>query len=116
MNTKEATKIIQEILEWQFILMGVKERVDYEKTIDLNQYSLQELLQANKLVSANNKRKRSLQEYWSKKNGKSKGISIQMTCADRVIAGVYFALNFETDREMKVLVNDVGVGLVKAEY
>ena len=115
MKLKEAKEIVGAIIEWQFVLQGIKEREDVQ-IFDLRKYSLNDLIKANNLVKGNNNRKRKLQEYWNKKNGKSKGISVQLILADRLIAGVYTALNFESNGEMQVLINDKAVGIVTPNY
>jgi hypothetical protein len=107
MKIEIAKKIVSEILEWQFIMMGVKERNSFKSVIDLNEYSLKQLLEANDIVSEVN-------EITMKE---SKGShTIHMTCADRLISAVYTALNFEPDGEAVVLINDRMVGVVKAKY
>ena len=116
MKLKEAKEIVSTILDWQFVLMGVKERDTVSINKDLEKYSLEDLIKANKLVNANNKRKESLQKYYREKNGKANSISISMILADRLIASVYTSLHFQPDGEMIALINDVGCGCVKANY
>lgn len=116
MTLKEAQQIVSAITHWQLFLQGVIDKSGINTDIDLQKYSLEDLIKANKLVNANNSRKRKLQEYWLNKNGKLKGISQQITLADRLIAGVYTALNFKPDNEIAVLINDIGVGCVKVKY
>jgi hypothetical protein len=113
MKLKEATKIVNKIIEWEFVLQGITDREKVASDIDLKQYSLDDLLKANKLVSSNNNRKKKLQEYYIKKNGSANGVSIQMTLADRIIAGVYFAMHYQANGEIHVLIDDIGVGCVK---
>ena len=86
------------------------------KEFYLSGYSLPDLLLANKMVKSSNKKKEKLQKYHSSKGHKTKGISIKMTLADRYIAAVYTALNFLPNGEMIALINDIGVGCVKADY
>lgn len=116
MKTTEAKEIIRTIIIWQMVLMGVSEREELEGLKNLSEYSLEELIQANKLVKANNSRKKKLQQYYQKKYGKANGISQQMTCDDRVIAAIYTALHFTPNGEMVVIIDDVGVGCVKVNY
>ena len=113
---KEAKDIVGAILDWQFVLMGVKEREEVALVAAIEKYSLEDLLKANKLVQSNNSRKEKLQKFHAAKGHKSKGISIQMRLADRIIAAVYTALHFKPNGEMIALMNDVGVGCVKVSY
>ena len=116
MNYKEAKEIVNYILDWQFVCIGIKDRKDINKTLDLSKYSLNDLIKANSLVSANNKRKEKICEYHRKKGHKVKGFSISMMLADRSIAAVYTAMSFSPNGEMIGLINDVGVGCVRAIY
>jgi hypothetical protein len=116
MKLKEAQQIVSTIVNWQFVLQGVVSKDEAKLSVDLKKYSLEELIKANKLVMSNNSRKAKLQEYWRNKGCETKGISQQLTLADRLIAGVYTALNFPPDNEVNVLVNDIGVGCVKVNY
>lgn len=116
MKVSEATKVIGAIIQWQMVLQGVVERDSIKSDLDLRKYSLEDLIKANKLVESNNRRKRKMQEYWRNKKGSANGISQQMTLADRLIAGVYVALNFPATNEVHVLINDIGVGNVVAKY
>lgn len=116
MKLSEAEAIVGHIMEWQFILMGIKKREQLKERINLSKYSLEDLIKANKLIESNNSRKSKLADYNRGKGRKTKGYSIHITLADRLIAGVYVALNFQPDGEMVVLINDNGVGCVKADY
>ena len=112
MRLKEAKKIVQNIIEWEFVLQGITDRSKVKSDIDLSIYSLEDILKANKMVAGNNNRKKKLQQYYLKKNGYAKSIDIQMTLSDRIIAGVYFALHYEANGNINVLINDVGAGCV----
>lgn len=116
MKLAEAKKIVGYILEWQFILMGAKKRHELKDRIDLSKYSLEDLIKANKLVAANNNRKTKLADYNRGKGRKTKGYTIHSTLADRLIAAVYVALKFRPNGEMVALIDDNGVGCVKADY
>lgn len=116
MKLEEAQKLIGYIVKWQFILNGVFKREDLKETIDLTKYSLLDLIKANNLVKGNNTRKEKMQRYHSEKGHKQKGISISMVLSDRSIAAVYTALHFSANGEMVTLINDIGVGCVKANY
>jgi len=116
MDTKEAKEIIGYILEWQFVLMGVKEREQITEKKDLSKYSLSDLIKANNLVQSDNKRKEKLHEYHKTKGHKTNGCTIRLICADRLIAAVYTALHFSPSSEVIALMHDRGVGCVKAKY
>lgn len=116
MKTKEAKEIVKYILEWQFLLMGVKERSQVSKTLDLSKYSLSDIIKANNLVTADNKRKENIAKYHREKGHKVKGYSISMVLADRLIAAVYTAISFQPNGEMIALIDDIGVGCVTANY
>lgn len=112
----EAKQIVSEIINWNMVCIGVIERSELKTNIDLSKYSLEDLIKANSLVESSNKRKMNLQKTNQEKGRKSKGISMSMTLADRIIAAVYTAMNFNPDGEIIALVNDIGVGLVKVKY
>lgn len=116
MKINEAKEIVSTILDWQFVLMGVKKRHEIKAENDLMKYSLSDLLKANQLVESNNKRKEKLQKYHTEKGHKSNGHTVNMIIAERAIAAVYTALHFSADGQMIALINDVGVGCVKADY
>ncbi len=116
MKLSEAKKIVATILDWQFVLMGVKKREEVQVNSKIETYSLEDLLKANKLVQSNNSRKSKLQQYNSQLGRKTKGVSIQLNIADRTIAAVYTALHHKPNGEMIALINDVGLGCVKADY
>lgn len=116
MKISEAKEIVGYIIDWQFVLLGVKEREEAPEYIDLSKYSLSDLITANKLVKANNERKQSLEKYNRSKNRNVKGYSISMTMDDRLIAAIYTAISFPPNGDSVVLINDVCVGCVKAKY
>lgn len=116
MKLNEAQKIVKTIVNWHFVCDGIIERGELEDIIDLSGYSLADLLVANKLVEANNKRKLSLHKHYSNKNGKSKGICLQLTVSDRLIAAVYTAMNYPHNGEIIALMDDIGVGCVSVNY
>jgi hypothetical protein len=116
MKLKEAKQIIGSIIDWQMELMGVVKRTDKHRNIDLPKYSLEDLIKANKAVEASNKRKEKKQK-WQMENGvKQRGITIHMILDDRIIAAAYTAMHFNPNGEMIALINDIGVGCVKANY
>jgi hypothetical protein len=116
MKLKEAKEIVGYILDWQFVCMGIKDREEVFKNLDLSKYSLNDLIRANKIVSGNNKRKEKLAKYHREKGHNVKGYSISTLLADRLIAAVYTAISFPPNGEMIALINDVGVGCVRANY
>ena len=116
MKLHDAKEIISYILDWQFVCMGVKDKAELTKSMDLSKYTLSDLIRANTLVKANNARKEKLANFHRAKGNKVKGISISMILADRAIAAVYTAMSFPPNGEMIALINDVGVGCVRAKY
>jgi hypothetical protein len=116
MKLKEAKEIIGYILEWQFVCMGIKERSEITKKVDLSKYSLSDLIQANKIIEHENKRKEKIAEYHRGKGHKVKGYFVSMVLADRSIAAVYTALSFSPNGEMIALINDCGIGCIRASY
>lgn len=116
MKLKEAKEIVGYILDWQFVLIGVKERKEISKSIDLSKYSLNDLIKANAIVESNNRRKEKIANYHREKGHKVKGYSVSMILADRAIAAVYTAVSFRPNGEMIGLINDIGVGCVEASY
>ena len=107
MKLDQAQNIVSIITRWQMFLQGVieKEPDKLDSTLKLS-----ELIEANSLVEAENKRKRSEQ---SKGNPQYKSVSIQITVADRLIAAVYVAMNYPANSEAICCINGVGVGCVK---
>lgn len=116
MKLKEAKEIVKCILDWQFVLMGVKERKEITSTIVVEKYSLEDLIKANRLVESNNSRKSKLAKYHRDKGHKANGYSISMMLDDRLIAAAYTALHFFPNGEAIVLINDIGVGCVEMKY
>lgn len=116
MKLQEAKQIVGYILDWQFVLMGVKTRADIKEKIDLSRYSLQDLITANKIVESGNNRRKKLYEYHRDKGHKTKGYSVNMQLADRLIAAVYTAINFQPNGEMIAIIENVGCGVVNVKY
>ncbi len=116
MKAKEAKELIGCILDWQFVLMGVKERSDIRpNSIDIKKYSLQDLIDANNKIKLCNKKARIAQEYYKKKNGTSKGVTQHMLCADRLLAAIYVCMNFQPDGELVAIYDMLGCGVVKVK-
>jgi hypothetical protein len=116
MKLKEAEEIVGYILEWQFVCMSIKNRKEVSKTLDLSKYSLNDLITANKIVKGNNNRKEKLANYHRAKGHKVKGYSISKILSDRLIAAVYTTMSFSPNGEMIALLDDIGVGCVRANY
>lgn len=116
MKLAEAKEIVGYILEWQFVCIGVKERSEVKKNMDLSKYCLSDLIKANELVKSSNSRKEKLANYNREKGRNVKGRTVSMVLADRLIAAVYTALRFEPNGEMIVIINDRAVGCVKPNY
>lgn len=116
MTTKEAEIIIGYIIKWQFVFMSVTERESITERIDLSNYSLQDLITANNLTRANNRRKEKIMSYNNAIGRKTKGCKIHMVLDDRVIAAVYTALHHQPNNQIIALIDDVGVGCVRANY
>lgn len=118
MTTKEAKQIIGYCLEWQFVLMGIKERhqIDLSEKVDITKYSLEQLIKANKIVESENRKREKLAAYHHQKGHKVKGYSIHMILDDRLIAAIYTAVNFTPNQEAIVLIDDIVVGCAKAKY
>lgn len=70
----------------------------------------------NKLVESNNRRMEKIHKYHRDKGHKTKGYSVNMQLADRLIAAVYTAINFEPNREMIAIIDNVGCGVVNVKY
>ena len=89
MKLSEARKIVGEIIRWQMHHMGILPEAPAH--ID---YSLPQLLEANKIVErANKSTKRDFIE------GKTYKRKIQLTLDDRIIAAVYVIMNYGSSRE-----------------
>jgi len=116
MSLQEAREIVKEIMQWQMVCMGVFERKEIKPALNLRQYSLADLIKANGMVVSDNKRSDKLAQWHRERGHNVKPRTVYMVLADRLIAAVYTALNFEPDGEMVALVHDCGVGVVKAEY
>jgi hypothetical protein len=116
MRLTEAKAIVGFIMDWQFVILGVKERKEVQVDRKFKDYSLCDLMKANSLIKSNNRRKAKLREYYQSKGFKCKGYSVSMILDDRLIAACYTALHFEPNGNGVCLMNDVVVGCVKASY
>ena len=56
MKIKEAQEIVSAIVNWQMVLQGVIKKDELKIEIDLNKYTLEDLIKANKIIIANNSR------------------------------------------------------------
>lgn len=107
MKISEAKQIIWTITKWQFYMQGIVDEIPCESlSTDL---SLEDLMRANKMVSVANKRKMKDQNDGKRK----KGISIQLTIDERLIAAIYVALHYPANGEAVAIMNMIGVGCVK---
>lgn len=98
----ESKEIVGNIIQWNLWLNGVIEKP--KEMLDPN-ISLSRLIQANEDVKTWNKAQ-------IKANPKGP-ITQHQTLADRLIAGVYVALNYSTNGEAACCINGIGVGCVK---
>lgn len=118
MKIKEAKAIINKMLQWQFILMGTSkiEETVFDESIDLKNYSLSELINANKKVDSSNKIKATISERNVKKGKDPKGIEHHMTIDEGIIAAVYCCLHFPKNNELVAVFEDAGVAVVHVKY
>lgn len=98
----ESKEIVGKIIEWNLWLNGVIEKPT--EKLDPN-ISLARLIQANEDVKTWNKAQR--------KANPGSPIKQHQTLSDRLIAGVYVALNYSTNGEAACCINGIGVGCVK---
>lgn len=106
MKLSEAKEIIASIVRWQLVLNGIIGRNDIGPVKDVSVYSLKDLIRANEYAERYNERQK-------RKEGKR---TLIFTLSDRLIAGVYFALNFPAASEMNVLINDKAACVVTPNY
>lgn len=116
MKLAEARQVIGYIINWGFVLQGVIERDEVKLDHSIKDLSLEDLIKANKMVKSANDRKRKLQEYNRGQGRNVKGVSINMTLDDRLIASVYTALHYPVGNEITTLINDRAVAVVKPNY
>lgn len=112
MKITEARAIMSHILHWQFVTMGIndpKQTDNLDKNIDLETYSLQDLITANKKVSQNNARKRKL----AQKSGK--GRKLHLTVDDRLIAAFYVCINYSPKKELISTYKNRGLVLINTK-
>jgi hypothetical protein len=103
MKIKEAKKIIGTCIEWNLYMMGITDKPSSKLDPET---SLEDLIKANKKVSKWNVKQR------EKLSGTGKNIPQHQTLADRVIAGIYTALNYAPDGKIKVVINDRAIAVV----
>lgn len=96
MKLQEARKIVSKMIGWTMVNQGVISEGDekYPKPITED---LETLLLANKIVDSANKRNSAYADKQLKQKGKSSTRRVYMTIADRGIAALYVAANFEGD-------------------
>lgn len=94
MKIKEARAIVAKMVKWSMLSQGI----DIE-TPDLITEDLQSLLKANRIVEKSNERSKKRIDKIVAEKGSWKGSrSVQMTIADRGIAAIYVAANFQGDK------------------
>jgi len=96
MKLQEARNIVSKMVGWAMVNQGVISEGD-EKYPEPITEDLETLLLANKIVDRANKRNKEYANKQLKKKGKSTTRCVYMTIADRGIAALYVAANFEGD-------------------
>jgi hypothetical protein len=112
MRLTEAKKIVGNILQWQFLLMGVadEDNSSFDESIKLENYSLSELIQANSMV------KKSNQRMLIKTTKKGTSITLNMTVNERLIAAVYCCIHFKPSNEIIAICNGKSIAIQKIRY
>lgn len=94
MKLKEARSIVSKMIGWIMVNQGVISKGD-EKYPEPITEDLETLLMANKIVDRANKKNKAYADKQFKEKGKSRTRRVHMTIADRGIAALYVAANFE---------------------
>lgn len=111
---KEARAIMGHVLHWQFVTMGLNSPTQtdtLDKNIDLETYSLQDFITANKKVSQDNARKRAI----TQKSGKGTR-KFHLTLDDRLIAAFYVCLNYKSSSEIISSYKNIGCKAVTVNH
>ena len=116
MKLIEAKKIVSYILEWQMVLLSVKKRENIVEIFDISAYTLSDLIKANKIVSNSNKRAQKKARSRTENGLEPRSYNLSILIDERLIAAVYTALHYRPSGEVIALINDIGVGCVKATY
>lgn len=96
MKLQEARNIVSRMIGWAMVNEGIISEGD-EKYPEPITEDLETLLMANKIVDRANKKNRAYADKQLKEKGKSRTRRVYMTIADRGIAALYVAANFEGD-------------------
>lgn len=103
MKISEARKIVSEMFRWEMYHMGVIE----EMPENIN-YSLDDMLKANRIVSRHNKVKDKFLVM-----GKTYRRIMQVTVDDRLIAALYVAMQYEAQKQSITCCNGKYIGVFK---
>ena len=117
MKALEAKQIISNILEWQFILVGIKNQEDLIlHDIDMRQYSLADFIEANRIVHVCNQKSKTMYDYLKKSGKKPNGFKAFMTVHDRLLAAVYTIINYDPQDQVVAAYDDKGTAIIKLKY
>ena len=117
MKAPEAKQIISNILEWQHVLNGIKDRTDLKlHDIDMRQYSLSDFIEANRKVEVCNKKARVMRDYLDKKTRKSTGCVQHFTCHDRLLFAVYTIINYDPQDQVVAAYDGKGTAIIELKY
>ena len=117
MKALEAKQIISNILEWQFVLNGIKDRSELKlHDIDMRQYSLSDFIEANRIVHVCNQKSKTMYDYLNKSSKKPNGFKVFMTVHDRLLAAVYTIINYDPQDQVVAAYDDKGTAIVKLKY
>ena len=103
MKISEARKIVSDLISWEMFHLGVNE----ERTCDIN-YTLEDMIKANKIVSKLNKRDTSKMVI-----GKTYHRKIQLTLSNRLIAAMYVAMQHDAKGVSIACCNNKYTGVFK---
>lgn len=117
MKAKLAKQIISNILEWQFVLNGIKDKSELNlHPIDMRMYSLNDFIEANRIVHVCNQKSKTMYNHL-KKLGKAKnGFKQLMTVHDRLLAAVFTIINYDPQDQVVAAYDDKGTGVFELKY
>ena len=117
MKAKEAKQIISNIIEWQLILNGIKDRTELKlHDIEMRNYSLSDFIEANRIVHICNQKAKTMYEWLKKSGKKTNGFKMCMTIDDRLLAAVYTIINYDPQNQVVAAYNDKGTAIVNLKY
>ena len=117
MKAPEAKQIISNILEWQFILNGIKDKSELKlHDIDMRQYSLSDFIEANRIVHVCNQKAKTMYDYLKKSGKKPNGFKALMTVHDRLLAAVYTIINYDPQDQVVAAYDDKGTAILELKY